>query len=222
MRPRGGYCAADGKRVPSVTTVIGHRQRASGLIHWAWNEGREGRYYRQTRDSAASKGQIVHSMIEQHQAGADPFVVDGTAVEEPECLAAFAAFSEWFDSAGISIVVSETSLVSETHRYGGTLDAMLLMLGEGEITIGDWKTSNRVYGDHVIQLAAYAHLWTEVHPEQPVQGGHLLRFDKGGAGYEHHPLSLADLSLGFEVFERLLAVYHADKALERIIGRTTA
>ena len=47
------YKTQDGVRVPSVTTVISRFKEAGALMYWAWNEGKEGRDYRETRDAAA-------------------------------------------------------------------------------------------------------------------------------------------------------------------------
>ena len=62
--PREGYYAADGKRVPGVTTVIGRFKDSGGLIHWAWNEGKEGRDYRDTSGKAADIGTLAHAFVE--------------------------------------------------------------------------------------------------------------------------------------------------------------
>ena len=53
----------------------------------------------------------------------------------------------------------ELSLVSEAHRYGGTLDWYGLL--DGRPTLIDFKTSGAIYDDHLYQLAAYHRLLVE-------------------------------------------------------------
>lgn len=219
MGPRRYYVGS--KRVPSVTTILGHRKQAEGLIAWAAAEATAGRNYRETRDAAAGKGTVVHRMIHRHALGLDPFETDaGDLIEDPDCLRAFGAFCDWFASSGATIVSAETALVSERYRYGGTLDAMLLFRLDGKLCTGDWKTSRKIYGDMVCQIAAYRNLWNENQPADEATGdGHILRFDKETGQHEHHVLTPQTLDLGFETFLKLLDVYHADRILDKAIGR---
>jgi len=216
--PTKVYRAADGRRIPSVTTVLGHRKSAEGLIHWGWKEGIAGRDYRQTRDEAADKGSIVHAMIERHIGGLDPFEgADGSEIIDEDCLRSFGAFAEWFDGCGFKLVASEVSLISERHRYGGTLDSMMIIEDGVGLAVGDWKTSASVYSDFCIQVAAYAALWDENHPGRPItSGAHLLRFGKDGER-EHVRMSMDLVRMGFEAFLKLKDVYYTDQALEKAI-----
>src|SRR5215813_3071514 len=56
----------DGVRVPGVTTVISTSLgwNKGALMHWAWSEGKEGRNYRDTQQSAADAGTLAHAMVE--------------------------------------------------------------------------------------------------------------------------------------------------------------
>lgn len=183
--PRGGYFTKDGKRVPSVTTIIGKFKDAGGLMHWAWDLGRQGKYYRDERDKAANSGTIAHLLVEQWIHKQDP-TVEGTHPADVESRAwkAFEAFKQWAQQTKLSVTETEIGLVSEKHRFGGTLDAMLV---NGKRSLGDWKTSNAVYGEYLYQLAAYGLLWEENFPDKPIQGGyHLLRFSKDYPDFCHH------------------------------------
>ena len=94
------------------------------------------------------------------------------------------------------------------------------MLVNGKLSLGDWKTSNGVYPDHLIQLAAYKNLWEENFPNRPVEGGfHLLRFAK-----PHHPDDpvhfahhyWADLSMAWDAFVHMRELYDLSKRLKRL------
>jgi hypothetical protein len=96
---------------------------------------------------------------------------------------AFDAFLEWAEQTRLKATHPELSLVSETHGYGGTFDALLV---SNKRALGDWKSSSDVHPEMLMQVAAYQRLWDEHHPEDPITGGlHLIRFDKVTGGYTH-------------------------------------
>ncbi len=200
--PVKGYHAADGKRIPSVTTIIGKFKESGGLIHWAWDLGCQGIDYRKVRDDAANAGTLAHTMVESWIRGDDPYKIEA----DPELLIkatnAFRLFKEWADQSKLKIVETEVGFVSEEHRFGGTLDAMLV---NDKLSLGDWKTSNSIYSDYLFQLAAYAILWEENRPEQLITGGfHLMRFAKETPDFTHHFWGeLDEAKEGFLLMRRL-------------------
>lgn len=187
-RPKAGYFldATKASKVPSVTTIISRFKESGGLIHWAWKMGMEGKDYREERDAAASAGSLAHMMVEEWiRKEGERFTV---AHPDPEVLkranSSFDAFLEWANQSELRIVQHEVPLVSKKHKFGGTFDAILI---KGKRAMGDWKTSNNVYGDYLLQLAAYKILWEENYPDQPIDGGfHLVRFDKEYGDFHHH------------------------------------
>ena len=64
--PTQPYKDRNGKRVPGVTTVIGGNLgwNKGALMYWAWNEGVNGRNFRDTSQKAADIGTIAHAMVE--------------------------------------------------------------------------------------------------------------------------------------------------------------
>lgn len=205
----GGYFTSDGNRVPSVTTIISRFKDSGALIWWAWDLGMKKIDYREVRDKAADAGTLAHLMIEQWAQGAQPSVEgDPEVIKKAE--QAFGAFLEWAEQTHLQIIHSEVALVSEKHRFGGTLDAMLV---NGKLSLGDWKTANAVYADNLMQLAAYGILWEENHPDQPITGGyHLMRFSKNEGDFEHR--WFGDLEIAKRQFIRLRDAYEDDKLLK--------
>lgn len=177
------YNNAAGERVPSVTTITGRFKESGALLHWAWNEGREGRDFRETRDKAADAGTCAHAMIEAHIKGQE-FVREGWGAEAlPKAQQAFEAFHTWAEGTRMTPHASEVRLVSETHRFGGTIDCVACV-GNG-LAIIDFKTGG-IYADHLYQVAAYSMLWDENHPDEPITGGfHLCRFSRDNADFGH-------------------------------------
>lgn len=205
------YKLADGTRVPGVTTILSRFKESGALMHWAWEQGRDGKDYRETRDKAANAGTAAHAMVEAHVRGLafDPSPYDAETLEKAQ--RAFGAFQEWATSSHLTPIKAETSLLSEKYRFGGTLDTMLI---HGKLAIGDYKTSGGVYGDMLAQVAAYGVLWEENFPDQPITGGyHILRFDKVYGDFNHH--WYAELNDGWEYFKRAREMYDIDKRLKK-------
>lgn len=216
-RPKAGYRIEDGTRVPGVTTIIGRFKESGGLIHWAWNLGMEGKDYRAERDKAADAGTLAHAMIEAFIQGQDPGAVEGEESLLEKARQGYQAFRLWLGQTRIEIKETEMALVSEEHRFGGTPDAVGCT-PNGEYVLLDWKTSNRIYADYLIQLAAYQLLWEESHSMLPLKTFHLLRFGKEFADFHHHSWPREALEVATEAFLHMRALYDMDKRLKGIAG----
>jgi hypothetical protein len=204
-----GYFLRDGTRVPSVTTILGRFKDSGGLIHWAWNIGREGKDYREERDKAADAGTLAHAAVAAwaHQ---QPFTWTGDPEIVQKAKIAFAAFEQWAQQTRLRVTHAELPLVSETFYYGGTFDALLV---GNKRAMGDWKSSNAIYPEYLIQVAAYGHLWAENVPDEPLDGGyHLLRFDKSHGDFHQH--WWGELESAWRAFLLLRELYEIDKELK--------
>lgn len=201
------------KRVPGVTTVIGASLgwNKNQLMYWAFKQGKEGREsLYEKRDEAADAGTLAHLMVEHHIKKLG--IPDEWRKAEPEvkelATQAFESYLAWEEGNRITFTAVELPLTSEAFRYGGTIDA-IAELGSKALLV-DFKTSNDVYVDHRVQLAAYSQLLKENGID--VDGYHLLRFGKDTAEFAHHFYS--DLSREWEVFVLLLRLYELKKALK--------
>jgi hypothetical protein len=125
----------------------------------------------------------------------------------------FAAFERWAKGVNIEVIATETPLVSETHRFGGTPDAIVMCCGM--LGILDLKTGG-VYGDHVLQLGAYAVLWEET-DGGTVDEGHLLRVGKEHGEFSHTSLPRKVIEMGRDQFLRLREAYEYDKAIRKVV-----
>lgn len=205
-----GYFLKDGTRVPSVTTILSRFKESGGLVHWAWQLGKEGKDYREVRDQAADAGTLAHAAVEDwiHK---KPVVFTGDPDVCKKAEKAFGAFLEWADQTQLEITHTEIPLVSEKYKFGGTFDAMLV---RNRRAMGDWKTSNKVYGEYLAQVAAYGILWEENFPDQPIDGGyHLLRFDKEYGDFHAH--WWGELETGKRYFLNLREAYEDDRELKQ-------
>jgi len=207
----------DGKRVPSVTTIISNCKigGVEPLLIWANKCGLEGKSHREEADKAANAGTCAHEMIECSIRGIpfdeSKYPPDTVETAKP----CFAAFLKWRQQTKLDLVESEVRLVSRKHMYGGTMDALAM---EGTLILGDWKTSNGIYPDYIVQLAAYKNLWEENYPDRPIEGGaYLLRISKQADEFD--PISFSyhywdNLNLGWEAFLRMRELYELHKRLK--------
>ena len=228
---KGGYFLKDGTRVPSVTTVLSRYKESGALIHWS--AGQAAKYvqenlpdnptkadvarvcdaakhaYRDVRDAAADAGTMAHEAVEAW-IKSEPYTFAGKADVVDRAEKAYGAFLEWAQQTELVITHAEVPLVSETYKFGGTLDAMLI---KGKRSLGDWKSSSGVYGDYLCQIAAYGILWEENHPDMPIDGGyHLMRFDKNFGDYKHH--FWAELDTAKKSFLLMRQLYGMDAELK--------
>lgn len=225
--PAAGYHLANGTKVPGTTTIIGRFKDSAALIKWAYKQGREHEalaaagkesprdLYDVTR-AAADIGTVAHAMVEGHIKGEDPYHIlsfSGLPQDaEPKARSSFAAYESWASMSKLEIVEQEIALVSERHKFGGTPDAIGRV--NGKLCLLDWKTSNAVYADMLLQLAAYRELWEEKYPDLPLDGGfHLLRFSKEHGDFAHH--FYPELVSAWEMFKHLRAAYEFDKELRK-------
>jgi RecB family exonuclease len=222
-RPSAGYYNSAGEKLSGVTTIIGRFKDSGGLIQWAYKSGREHerlvaqgkeapRHLYDVTAAACAAGTIAHDMIEADILGAEFKPPQADAAILTSAGNAFAQFREWRSQSSIEILTTEKAYVSEKHQFGGTVDA-IGRDAKGRIVLLDWKTSNAVYSDMLIQLAAYAMLLEECAPEWTPTGFHLLRVAKESADFSHHYFGeLEDAKKQFLLFR---GAYDLDKIIRK-------
>jgi hypothetical protein len=125
----------------------------------------------------------------------------------------FENYLKWEKGNRLTIIRQELQMVSEKYQFGGCPDAIGVDPA-GRTCLIDWKTSNAVFQDYIIQLAAYKQLWDENHPDDPITGGfHLLRFSKEHADFVHHYWS--EIDEAWEQFKLFRQAYEIDKQLKK-------
>lgn len=213
--PAKGYFLADGSKVPGTTTIISRFKESGGLMQWAFQQGKAGkRHLYEEAEKAADIGTHAHALVEAHINGQPAPATPGNLKPEDaqKAQTAFSAYLTWAENFKVKIIAQETLLVSEKYRYGGTPDAIGIV--GNSLALLDWKTSNSVYSDYLVQLAAYRNLWEENHPEQPITGGfHLLRFSKENGDFAHHYFPALDEA--WRQFVLFREAYEIDKSLKK-------
>jgi hypothetical protein len=125
----------------------------------------------------------------------------------------FKNFEEWKSRHSFEAIETEISLVSEKHKYGGTLDCVALV--DGKLSLTDWKTGKEVYEDHIIQCVCYKQLWDENFPDNPIDGGfHILRTGKEIAMFSYN--WYAEFPDAWDAFLHLRALYDLHKTIKKL------
>ena len=155
--------------------------------------------YRRVSKEAADIGKKVHKFAEQWLSGEQP----GIPPEADERIAlGCEAFLRWLREHDVRPLIPEKVCFSKRWLYAGTCDFWGYI--DGELTVGDFKTSKAVYIDHLLQTAAYQ-VAIEEELGVTVPARQLIRLDKttGEFHVERHPHS----NLHIDTFLSLRA-YH--------------
>lgn len=167
----------NGRLVPSVTGIL-HIINKPALVGWAAKMCAEfliqnlkpgqsldeveivrladqmKRAHRQHAERAADIGSLAHLYIEnviKYKLGLkkEPPVMP----VNKEAQNAIAAFSQWVAQNKVEWIASEAKIYSRTWQYAGTLDIDAVI--NGERCIVDIKTSNGIWPEYLLQVAAY-------------------------------------------------------------------
>lgn len=209
--PHQSYYLKDGSKVPGTTTIQKIKAKEA-LLGWANKMGLQGKKHTDIANRAADIGSIAHHMAEGYLAGFTPDfgICDPQLVME--ATVCYDKFVNWWERQGYTILHTELQLVSETYRYGGTLD-WVAQDCEGNIILGDLKTSKGIYDDYWVQVAgAYYNLYVENFNVKPVRTV-IVRIGKEKMG-DFEALSTVSHDKEFAIFKAELALFNLDKAYE--------
>lgn len=195
------YQLVSGESVPSVTTVLGILAKPA-LIHWAWELGTRGLDYRKERDQAADIGILAHYLILCDLQGEKAEIAQFSAEQINKAETALIKYWDWRKGNPIEPILVETSLISERHGFGGTIDC-LAHLGDKMVLL-DYKTGKAIYPEMLYQLAAYEALLKEA--GKPVTEARILRIGRDeNEAFEERVF--IDLSTEWEIFLACLRIY---------------
>lgn len=237
--------------VPSVTTILNNLSKPA-LPNWAARE--VAKYavehiptwenlppddavdllkrapYRNMKNKG-NIGTAVHAAV-------DAWVKEGLAgdveVDDLDLLPYISGAVQYLNENVARIIHSEVTVFNRQYEYAGTVDG-IVKLKSGAVAAVDWKTSNRVYPEHALQLVAYANadfVATDDGQEvdfPPITEAHVVHLP-GDATYKAHPVQLTDRA--FRTFTALRTLqkwrddFEADAFAEAITpspdGETTA
>jgi hypothetical protein len=103
----------------------------------------------QRRDDAAIRGTDVHGLAEKY--------IKGEEIEVPEHLEPYVrGYAAYIADWDPTTLHEELVVANRTHGYAGTLDSIQDIPALGRALV-DYKTGSGVYGEYVLQVAAYRH-----------------------------------------------------------------
>jgi len=219
-RPREGYKNRNGDKIPGCTTIVGRFKESGALIYWAWDQGRQGKDFREEASKAADAGSCCHEMIDCHLHSRTFQMAGWDTIAIAKAEHAFMAYLEWSQQNSLQVEAAEISLVSEQYQFGGTFDAVLR---GGHLRLLDYKTSNGLYPDMLVQVAGgYSLLWAENFPDKPLEGIDLLRISKpkqadDPISFEHRHWSAELFPIAQEQFLHFRASFELDKRLKGLL-----
>lgn len=106
------------------------------------------------------------------------------------CLAAL----EWMDKHNVRWIATERKIYSRKHKYAGTMDGLAIVDScdspdccphhfKDRLTVVDWKTSNHLYIEYLLQTAAYQ----QAHQEETgktIEDRWIIRLGKDDAEFD--------------------------------------
>lgn len=208
--PHQTYHLSDGTKVPGGSTICKIGDDASALLHWAWKLGTEGKDYRKERDKAADIGTIAHFLIECFLNNQVADLSDYGQEDIDKALMCYNKFIDWWDEQSLEKVATETQLVNEFYRYGGTID-LIARTQKGEHILLDFKTSKKISESYWRQCAGYAQLWNSNNPANPIKNHAIVRIGKQEEG-DFEVVWKDNLSNEWYVFQKQVDLYWAMQA----------
>ena len=212
------YQTKNGKRCPSVTTVLKRFKDSEGLLMWAHALGTRGIDMEEDKKYTARTGTIAHAMIDACIVDEKPkwcldYIAAG-AEHRREASELYERWAHWAMDVGFRPTHTELPLVSEKYRFGGTLDCIGFV--KGKLMVADWKRADRVYVDQLLQLSAYREMWNEVYQDQQIDGASVVLL--GCDPVQSETFVGVELDLAFSQFNRLLEAYRVDQELQKVVG----
>jgi hypothetical protein len=201
------YRLKDGTIVPGGSTISKIGEDQGFLIRWAWKQGIQGIDYTKVTDEAGEIGTVAHFMISAHFRGFTPDFSEFSPNVVAKAQMVFNKFLQTWKEEELTYVANEVELVSETLRYGGTLD-LIARDKHNRLLLIDEKSSPRIYGHFYRQVAGYEALWNENNLEK-IYRCKIFRHGKVDPEDTEIKNLPPDMSKHFNVFKKQLALYYA-------------
>jgi hypothetical protein len=201
------------------------------------------RAHEEKLEEAGAIGHTAHNWIEQYIKS----VLKGDDSRKLELLAnmprderasnACIAALDWMQRHNVRWISTERKIYSRQYRYAGTLDGLCQVDScddpqccphpfKDRLTVSDWKTSNYLYMEFLMQTAAYQQAYNE---EQaylaklehraftPVEDRWVIRVGKDDAKFEAWHLEADEFGDHFDCFQHALKLSRSVKRIQEII-----
>jgi len=140
------YYQIKGKLYPSVTTVLSVIRKPA-LEHWRGELGNE--EADRQMNKAGSLGTRVHDLLEAVNLGL-PWCSNDEAITRM-----VEAYENWFFTYVRKVIHVEKVVYNPLYGYAGRFDLVAVLKGDRKPSLIDFKTSNSLWPEMPLQLAAY-------------------------------------------------------------------
>jgi hypothetical protein len=210
------YKLADGTRVPGVTTITGELGwNTRVLINWANRIGLEGIEASKYTDDKADIGTLAHLMITNKLQGIKTSTDDYSKNQIKAAKNSVKSFEAWTKGKKIEPIIIEKQLVSEVHKFGGTLDILAKI--DKIIELLDLKTGSGIYDEHLVQVGGGYTILVEEH-EYSFQKVRILNIPRTNSErfYEEENINIPACR---KIFLNCLANYNLKKQIKNDNGK---
>jgi hypothetical protein len=222
----------DGKRLTSVTTVLGAGIPKPQLIDWAARTAADfavanpnasweqiATAHKTERDTAAVRGTAVHNLAEQ--------LVHGEAVEVPAELEPYIdGYLNFLDAFQITPLLTEKTVCLPWLNVAGRFDLIGTspFLNQGKPCLFDVKTSKGVYRETRAQLAAYskADYWVDdnepdtQNPLPKIEATYVIHVTPEGTNLHPFAPNPAGIEDDFAYFINAYSIYKGTLAAYKV------
>ena len=224
--------------VPVIKTPLGDQFVNMQLSDFERLVTESKRAHKDILEDAGNVGTIAHNWIEMYIKS----VLANDTVRRDEILSRFPenerarngviAAMTWMQSHNVRWICTERKIYSREFRFSGTEDGKAMVDScddplccptpfKDRVSTVDWKTSNYLYYEYILQISAYDHADAEEFPEEASQDGWIIRLGKEDA--ECETWHIEDLPRHFETFMLCLRLKaDVDEAKVRLKARADA
>lgn len=181
-------------------------------------------------EEAGNIGHIAHEWIERYIKAVlsnNQSLVHELLAKLPEderaancCQAAL----DWMQKHNVRWISTERKVYSRTYKYAGTLDGMCLTDSCGgtccpvpfkdHLTLADWKTSNYLYLEYLLQTSAYQQAHEEEKPDEIIDDRWIIRLGKLDAEFDPWHVDRVFYPKHFLAFRNALDLSRSVKSIE--------
>src|SRR3990167_4306031 len=202
------YYDSEGVLVPGITTVIRMKNNPY-LVEWSNKLGLDGYEVSKYVDGLADIGVLAHYLVECDVKSLEPDLSDYSPRQIDAARGSFNKWLVWKTKNQFTLIQSEMKLVSNKHKFGGTLDIYGVVNGVKSIL--EIKTSKSCYPEHKTQAVAQKCLLSENGYE--ITDCRIIRLGRSeNEGFDD--ILVGAHELHWNVFKACLALYYADKNLQ--------
>lgn len=181
-------------------------------------------------DEAGNVGTQAHNWIEEYIKG----LISKNADQLNNLLASFPADEraknacdaalDWMTAHNVRWIYTERKIYSRKHKYAGTMDGLCIVDSctnplccphpfKDRLSIADWKTSNYLHPEYIMQTASYEAAYEE-ETEANVEDRWIIRLGKDDAKFETWHIEAENFQEDFNTFLSALDLRRKFDALE--------